>query len=505
MKQRVSEYHVSDQFRDQCGVVGVFGHKEAANLTYLGLYALQHRGQESSGIVSTDGRQFYQQKGMGLVADIFTKDRLKRLPGDAAIGHNRYSTTGASELNNAQPVAVNFAFGNLALAHNGNLLNSEVVRSELEAYGAIFQSGIDSEVIIHLIAHSRGSTMLDRIVDALQQICGAFSLVILTDDGLFVARDPYGIRPLSLGQLKNGWIAASETCAFDLIGAEFVRDVEPGELVWIHRGGVHSYHLFPKANPAMCIFEYVYFSRPDSVMCGRSVYSIRKRLGRQLAKESAVEADVVIAVPDSGVPAALGFAEACSIPFENGLIRNHYVGRTFIEPEQAIRHFGVKVKLNAIRDILNGKRVVVVDDSLVRGTTSRKIVKMIRQAGAKEIHMRISSPPTLAPCFYGVDTPTKQELIASTHTEKEIRRYITADSLAYLTLDGMLNTAPGQQSDYCAACFSEQYPVVLDGFEEKQLPLFESFESQSKHMVSSDVSSEVRSATKAPSRKQTEL
>ena len=480
MKQRVSEKHGSDQFRDQCGVVGVFGHKEAANLTYLGLYALQHRGQESSGIVSANGGQFYQQKGMGLVADIFTKDRLKRLPGDAAIGHNRYSTTGASELNNAQPVAVNFAFGNLALAHNGNLLNSEVVRSELEAYGAIFQSGIDSEVIIHLIAHSRGSTMLDRIVDALQQVRGAFSLVILTDDGLFVARDSYGIRPLSLARLKNGWIAASETCAFDLIGAEFVRDVEPGELVWIHRDGVHSYHPFPKTNPAMCIFEYVYFSRPDSVMDGHSVYSIRKRLGRQLAEESSVAADVVIAVPDSGVPAALGFAEACGIPFENGLIRNHYVGRTFIEPEQAIRHFGVKVKLNAIHDILNGKRVVVVDDSLVRGTTSRKIVKMIRQAGAKEIHMRISSPPTLSPCFYGIDTPTKQELIASTHTEKETRRYITADSLAYLSLEGMLNAAPGQQSGYCAACFSERYPIVLEGFEEKQLPLFEALESRSK-------------------------
>ena len=502
MKQRVSEQHASDQFRDQCGVVGVFGHKEAANLTYLCLYALQHRGQESSGIVSTDRKQFYQQKGMGLVADIFTKDRLKRLPGDAAIGHNRYSTTGASELSNAQPVAVNFAFGNLALAHNGNLLNSEMVRSELEAYGAIFQSGIDSEVIIHLVAHSRGSTMLDRIIDALQQVRGAFSLVILTDDGLFVARDSYGIRPLSLGRVKNGWIAASETCSFDLIGAEFVRDVEPGELVWIHRDGVNSYHPFPKTNPAMCVFEYVYFSRPDSVVDGYSVYSIRKQLGRQLAKESAVAADVVIAVPDSGVPAALGYAEACGIPFESGLIRNHYVGRTFIEPAQAIRHFGVKVKLNAIHDILNGKRVVVVDDSLIRGTTSRKIVKMIRQAGAKEIHMRISSPPTLSPCFYGIDTPTKEELIASTHTEKEIRRYITADSLAYLSLEGMLNAAPGQKSGYCAACFSEQYPIVIDGFDEKQLPLFENQpNSESRLTGSSAAAGSVRSTTKAPTRK----
>ena len=504
MKQRISEKHGSDHFNDQCGVVGVFGHKEAANLTYLGLYALQHRGQESSGIVSNHGGQFYQQKGMGLVADIFTKDRLKHLPGDAAIGHNRYSTTGASELNNAQPVSVNFAFGNLALAHNGNLLNSEVVRSELEAYGAIFQSGIDSEVIIHLIAHSRGSTMLDRIVDALQQVQGAFSLVVLTEDGMFVARDSYGIRPLSMARLKHGWIAASETCAFDLIGAEFVRDVEPGELVWIRRDGVQSYHPFPKTNQARCVFEYVYFSRPDSIADGHSVYSIRKRLGRQLAKESAVEADVVIAVPDSGVPAALGYAEACGLPFENGLIRNHYVGRTFIEPEQAIRHFGVKVKLNAIHDILDGKRVVIVDDSLVRGTTSRKIVKMVRQAGAKEIHMRISSPPTLSPCFYGIDTPTKQELIASTHTEKEVRRYITADSLAYLSLDGMLSAAPGEKSGYCAACFSEQYPIVLTGPDQQQLPLFEPFESRSKHAVSPAVSSGSRSATKAPTRKRTE-
>ncbi len=502
MKQRRSDNDASDHFRDQCGVVGVYGHKEAANLAYLGLYALQHRGQESSGIVSTDGHQFYQQKGMGLVADIFTKDQLKRLRGDAAIGHNRYSTTGSSELNNAQPLSVNFSFGNLALAHNGNLLNSEMVRSELEAYGAIFQTGIDSEVIIHLIAHSHATTILDRIIEALERVRGAFSLVMLTDDGLFVTRDPYGIRPLSLGRLKNGWIAASETCSFDLIGAEFVRDVEPGELVWINRDGVRSYHPFPKTKPAMCIFEYVYFSRPDSVMDGLSVYSIRKRLGKQLAKESAVDADVVIAVPDSGVPAALGFAEACGLPFENGLIRNHYVGRTFIEPEQSIRHFGVKVKLNAIQDILKGKRVVVVDDSLVRGTTSRKIVKMLRQAGAKEIHMRISSPPTLSPCFYGIDTPTKQELIASNSTLKDIRRYITADSLAYLSLEGMLDAAPGSPSGYCSACFSEEYPITLTHLEDKQLQLFESPESRAGLDVSaSSVTSDTGTAMPTPGTK----
>ena len=501
MKKLFSENDGPDRFRDQCGVVGVFGHKEAANMTYLGLYALQHRGQESSGIVSTDGRKFHQQKGMGLVADVFTKDQLKKLPGDAAIGHNRYSTSGASEINNAQPVAVNFAFGNLALAHNGNLLNSEMIRSELEAYGAIFQSGIDSEVIIHLIAHSRGNTMLDRVVDALQQVRGAFSLVILTDDGLFVARDQYGIRPLSLGKLENAWIAASETCSFDLIGAEFVRDVEPGELVWIHGGGVNSYYPFPKTDPAMCVFEYVYFSRPDSVVDGHSVYSIRKELGRRLAKESLIDADIVIAVPDSGVPAAIGYAEASGLPFETGLIRNHYVGRTFIEPEQEIRHFGVKVKLNAIHDVLDGKRVIVVDDSLVRGTTSRKIVKMIRQAGAKEVHFRISSPPTLSPCFYGIDTPTKAELIASTHTAKEIRRYITADSLAYLSLEGMLDATPGKPSGYCAACFSERYPIVFDGFDEKQLALFESVEVASDNAYSAVEPTDTSSATNVPSQK----
>src|SRR5206468_2378263 len=403
-----SAFITPDKFHDECAVVGVYGHKEAANLAYLGLYALQHRGQESSGIVSNDGEQFHWEKGMGLVADVFTRDRLKRLPGRSAIGHNRYSTAGSSDLKNAQPLVVNFAYGNLALAHNGNLINAQMLRNELEAYGAIFQSTSDSEVIIHLIAQSKESLLLDRIFDALNQVRGAFSITLLIDNGLIVARDPWGFRPLCLGRIKDAWVVASETCAFDLIGAETIRDIEPGELVLLDDKGLHAYHPFPKVKPAMCIFEHIYFARPDSKIYGNNVYAARKALGRQLAKESHVPADIVIAVPDSGMPAALGYAEGAKIPFEQGLIRNHYVGRTFIEPERRIRHFGVKVKLNAVPEILEGKRVVVVDDSIVRGTTSRKIVKMLRHAGAKEVHMRISSPPVISPCFYGIDTPTKK-------------------------------------------------------------------------------------------------
>ncbi len=462
-----------DKFHDECAVFGVYGHKEAANLTYLGLYALQHRGQESSGIVSSDGTQFYSEKAMGLVADIFTKDRLRRLPGRSAIGHNRYSTAGTSDLKNAQPLVVNFAFGNLALAHNGNLINAQMLRNELEAYGSIFQSTTDSEVIIHLIAHSREGVLLDRVVDALNQVRGAFSVTILTDHALIAARDPFGFRPLSLGKLKDAWVVASETCAFDLIGAETVRDIEPGELILADDRGLQSFRPFPRVMPAMCIFEHIYFARPDSRIYGHNVYTTRKALGRQLAKEAYVPADIVIPVPDSGVPAALGYAEGANIPFENGLIRNHYVGRTFIEPEQRIRHFGVKVKLNAVREVLEGKRVVVVDDSIVRGTTSRKIVKMIRQAGAKEVHMRISSPPIVSPCFYGIDTPTKKELIGSSHRIEEIRKYITADTLAYLSLEGLLAAAPGSGERYCNACFTENYPIPFTKAEELQLGLFD--------------------------------
>src|SRR6266540_2389313 len=455
----ISTLITPDKFHDECAVFGVYGHKEAANLTYLGLYALQHRGQESSGIVSNDGEQFHVEKAMGLVADIFTKDRLKRLPGRSSIGHNRYSTAGSSDLKNAQPLVVNFAFGNLALAHNGNLINAQMLRNELEAYGAIFQSTTDSEVVVHLIAQSRQSLLLDRIFDALNQVRGAFSITLLTDHGLVAARDPWGFRPLCLGRLKDGWVVASETCAFDLIGAETVRDIEPGELVYIDDKGLQSFHPFPKVKPAMCIFEHVYFAR--------------RALGRQLAKESHVPADIVIAVPDSGVPAALGYADAAHIPYEQGLIRNHYVGRTFIEPEQRIRHFGVKVKLNAVAEVLDGKREVVVDDSIVRGTTSRKIVKMLRHAGAKEVHMRISSPPVISPFFYEIDTTTKKELIGSTHSIEEIRKYITADSLAYLSLEGLLAAAPGSGERYCNACFTENYPIPFTKAEELQLGLFD--------------------------------
>ncbi|NKB82646.1 MAG: amidophosphoribosyltransferase [Nitrospirales bacterium] len=464
-----------DKFHDQCAVFGVFGHQEAANLTYLGLYALQHRGQESSGLVSSNGQELFQEKGMGLVADIYSKNRLKRLPGSKAIGHNRYSTAGQSHFKNIQPLTVNFALGNLALAHNGNLVNASMLRSELEAYGSIFQSDSDSEAIIHLIAHSKADTLIKRIIDALSMVRGAFSLVILTDHELIAVRDPHGFRPLCLGRIKDAWVVASETCSFDLIDAEYVRDIEPGELVIINDEGMTSHYPFLPASPAQCIFEYIYFSRPDSkIFGGHTVYPVRKALGHQLAKEAMVLADVVIPVPDSGVPAALGFAEGAGIPFEIGLTRNHYVGRTFIEPEQSIRHFGVKLKLNAVPDVLKGKRVIVVDDSIVRGTTSRKIVKMIRQAGAKEVHMRISSPPIIAPCFYGIDTPTQKELVGANHAVEDIRKYITADSLAYISMEGMLNAAPSRRDQYCHACFTEQYPISFTRAEQLQLGLFDS-------------------------------
>ncbi len=428
---------VFDKLHEECGIFGIYNHPEAANLTYLGLYALQHRGQEASGIVTYDGQHFYQEKEVGLVADIFSEDRLKRLKGSAAIGHNRYSTTGKSNLENVQPILVNYALGTLSMVHNGNLVNADILRDELEAYGSIFQSSMDSEVIIHQIAHSRQKYLVDRIVESLSRVRGAYSLIFLSEQGMIGVRDPHGVRPLSLGKVKDGYVLASETCTFDLIEAEFIRDIEPGEVVQITDKGVASFKPFQVETPAQCVFEYVYFSRPDSNVFGRSVYEIRKRMGRELAMEGKVNADLIIPVPDSGVPAALGYSEASQLPYDTGLIRNHYVGRTFIEPQQSIRHFGVKIKLNAISGLLRGKRVIVVDDSLVRGTTSRKIVKMLRAAGAKEVHVRISSPPIVSPCFYGIDTPTRQELIASSHSVEEIRKYITADSLAYLSTKGM--------------------------------------------------------------------
>ncbi|HYB72265.1 MAG TPA: amidophosphoribosyltransferase [Candidatus Sulfotelmatobacter sp.] len=461
-----------DKFREECGIFGIFNHPEAANLTYLGLYALQHRGQESAGIVSSDGQALHLEKGMGLVADVFTEPRLRRLPGALAIGHVRYSTTGSSQLKNAQPILAGYRRGAVALAHNGNLVNAQVLREDLEGQGAIFSSTSDSEVVVHLIARAKAADLPEAVAEALLQVRGAFTLGIMNEEELIGVRDPYGFRPLSLARLGDAWVLASETCAFDLVGAEFVRDVEPGEVVRITRDGVTSYRPFATVLPAQCIFEYIYFSRPDSLLFGQNVARVRKALGRQLAREHPVEADVVIPVPDSGVPAALGYAQQSGIPFDHGLIRNHYVGRTFIEPQQSIRHFGVKVKLNAVRDLLEGKRVVVVDDSIVRGTTSRKIVSMLRGAGAREVHMRISSPPTVSPCYYGIDTPTRKELIASTHDPAEICRYIRADSLGYLSLQGLMR-AVGKDVGFCAACFTENYPVSFPGEDRTQLSLFE--------------------------------
>jgi amidophosphoribosyltransferase len=461
-----------DKFHEECGVFGVYGHPDAANLAYLGLYALQHRGQESAGIVSTDGKKLYSQKSMGLVADIFTEERIKKLPGHAAIGHNRYSTTGDSISINIQPLLVNFALGGLAVAHNGNLVNAGLLKAELEAYGSIFQSTMDSEVVIHLIAQSRMATLHERIVDALQHLQGSYSLLLLAEDELIGVRDPHGFRPLVLGRLGDGYVLASETCALDLIEAAYIREIEPGEMVVINSAGITSSFPFKQTDPSHCIFEFIYFARPDSYVFGQNVYTIRKEFGRQLAREAGIAADVVIPVPDSGVPAALGFAEESGIPFGLGLIRNHYVGRTFIEPRQSIRHFGVKIKLNPVKDVLKGKRVVVVDDSIVRGTTSKKIIKMIRNAGASEIHMRVSSPPTTHPCYYGIDTPTRQELIASSHSVEEIRKYITADSLGYISLDGVKKVVD-RPMNYCVACFCGEYPVPFPGEMMLQLGLFD--------------------------------
>ena len=455
-----------------CGIFGIYGHQEAANMAYLGLHSLQHRGQESSGIVSSDGKSLHSEIHMGLVADIFSQERLDKLSGHIAIGHNRYSTTGASLLKNAQPVVVDYSRGALALAHNGNLVNASYIRSELEAYGSIFRSTMDTEVIVHLIAQSREDSLLNKIVDALSRVRGAYSLLIMTEDELIGIRDPYGFRPLCLGRLKDSYVLASETCAFDLIEASFEREIEPGEIVFINSKGIQTYKPFPVFKKSYCIFEFIYFARPDSNIFGENVNFIRQELGRQLAIESKIDAGIVVPVPDSGVPAALGFSQEAKIPFEMGFIRSHYVGRTFIEPQQAIRHFGVKLKLNPVKKVIEGKRVVVIDDSIVRGTTSRKIVKMLRDVGAKEVHVRISSPPTTYPCFYGIDTPTRKELIAATHTIEETCKYLTADSLSYLSIEGMLNILKDRRDDFCTACFSGVYPVEFDGIEVMQLELF---------------------------------
>jgi amidophosphoribosyltransferase len=445
-----------------CGIFGIVGHAEASNLTYLGLHALQHRGQESAGIVATDGSGLRAHRQMGLVADIFDAPTLAGLPGQAAIGHVRYSTAGGSALKNAQPLFVQYAGGQCAIAHNGNLVNATELKEQLEADGAIFQSDADTEVILHLLARSKQPTFEQKLVEALRRVKGAYSLLVLTENKLVAVRDPHGIRPLVLGRMKEGaYVLASETTALDLIEADLVRELEPGELLVIENGVMRtSKPLGEPPRLARCIFEHVYFARPDSTLFGSSVYDVRKQLGRQLAIEHPADADLVIAVPDSGVPAAIGFSLQSGIPYDVGLIRSHYVGRTFIEPQQSIRHFGVKLKLSAVRQVLKGKRVVVVDDSIVRGTTSRKIVKMIKAAGAVEVHLRISSPPTKWPCYYGIDTPSRQELIAATHTVEEIAKYVTADSLGYITLEG-LGRAVGdpERGSFCTACFSGEYLI----------------------------------------------
>ena len=463
-----------DKFHDECGVVGVYGHPDAANLAYLGLYALQHRGQESAGIAASSNGKMHLEVGMGLVADVFSDVRLKKLPGNIAVGHNRYSTTGVSRVKNAQPCLIEYSGGTMAMGHNGNLVNASEIRKELGVAGAIFQSTNDSEVIVHLMAQSRRNSFVDRAVAALSQVKGAYSIVLMSENELVAARDPQGFRPLCLGKLDGAYIVASESCVMDLVEAEFIREIEPGELILINQFGVKSFHPFQKASTKQCVFEHIYFSRPDSYLFGHSVYSTRKLMGKALAREKPVEADVVVPVPDSGVISAMGYSEEAKIPFQMGLIRNHYVGRTFIEPQSQIRNFGVKVKLNAVKPVIEGKRVIIIDDSIVRGTTSKKIVRMLREVGAREVHVRISSPPTTHSCFYGIDTPTKGELIASNMDIDQTCEYLGADSLHYMSLEKMLEIFGEQKDDFCAACFDGRYPVDVTGSDgnTKQLGLF---------------------------------
>ncbi len=464
-----------DKFHDECGLFAVHGHPEAAKLTYLGLYAQQHRGQESAGIVSGNGRKIFHHKGMGQVAEVFTEPVLKALRGWLAIGHTRYSTSGGTVLLNAQPLTVGFNKGLVSIAHNGNLTNARQLRKQLEQSGSIFQTTSDTEVIMHLIARSGNKNFEEALAESLLHLEGAYSLTILYGDRIYAIRDPRGFRPLNIGLLSDSpaeqgslqnvrteAIAfASETCAFDLIGARLIGEVKPGEIVRVDLGGLHATRFAPEAQHSFCIFEHVYFSRPDSIIFGRSVHQSRDNLGRRLAREAPADADIVVPVPDSGVAAAIGYSAESGLPFKFGLIRNHYVGRTFIEPEQHIRDFGVKLKLNPVRSILKGKRIVLVDDSLVRGTTSRKIVRIMREAGAREIHVRISCPPTVSPCFYGIDTPTEKELIASQNSVDEIREYIGSDSLAYLSLDGLRKAVDDPQGEFCTSCYTGQYPTKL--------------------------------------------
>jgi len=456
-----------DGFREECGVFGVWGHPDASALVALGLHALQHRGQEAAGLVAYDGEAFHAHRGMGHVGDIFgSKEVMARLPGRAALGHTRYATTGEVALRNVQPLFADFEFGGLAICHNGNLTNAWHVRRQLVRRGSLFQSTSDTEVIVHLIATSLKGNVVERLVDGLRQIEGAYSLGALSADALIAVRDPMGVRPLVLGRLGDAWIVSSETCALDIIGADFVREVEAGEILVIDDEGPRSVKPFAREAKRFCVFEYIYFARPDSVIEGRSVYEARKRIGMELARESHVPADMVIPVPDSGVPAAIGYATESGVPFELGIIRNHYVGRTFIEPTDQIRHLGVKLKHNADRANLKGKRVILVDDSIVRGTTSTKIVEMVRNAGASEVHMRISSPPTTNPCFYGIATPTKEQLLASRFDVGGMASYIGVDSLAFISIDGLYRAMGESRRDpgspkFCDACFTGEYPIPL--------------------------------------------
>jgi amidophosphoribosyltransferase len=462
-----------------CGIFGIANHGDAAQMTYLGLYALQHRGQESTGISSADGDEVYTYKAMGHVAEVYTKEALARLKGNSAIGHTRYSTAGDSSQSNAQPIVVKCSYGTVALCHNGNLINAAPLRDDLEAHGAIFQSTSDSEVILHLLARSQNRDLMEALGETLAQVQGAFSLLIQTENALIAVRDANGFRPLCMGTLNGSFAFASESCAFDLIGATYLREVEPGEIVMIRGGALSSSKPLRAPRLSKCIFEHVYFSRPDSQVFGKTVQTSRNRMGGILAEESPVDADLVVPVPDSGVAAAVGYSNKSGIPFAFALIRNHYVGRTFIEPQKSIRNFGVKVKFNPIREQIAGKRIVLIDDSIVRGTVSRKIVKMVRAAGAAEVHMRISCPPTISPCFYGVDTPTKKELIASSHTVEEIAKYIEADSLAYLSLPGLLRAVGSDGGDFCTACYTGKYPIEFTDMipdakaDDRQLDLWE--------------------------------
>ena len=447
---------------EKCGVFGIFGVKNAAELTYLGLYALQHRGQESSGIVSNFNGKLHIRKGMGQVNDVFSKESLAELPGPFAIGHNRYSTTGANSVTNIQPFLFHYKGRSIAVGHNGNLTNTLSLRQKLEDAGAIFQSTTDTELILHLVAHSKKNDPIDKIIDALKQCEGAYTLTFITNEAVVAARDPQGFRPLALGKLNGAYVVASESCAFDIIGAQYLREVEPGEVLVIDEKGLKSHFPFEKQEHAFCIFEFIYFARPDSMIYGENVDKVRRRLGRQLAIEKPAQADIVIAVPDSSNTAALGFAEQSGLKLEIGFIRNHYVGRTFIHPEQAIRDLDVRIKFNPVKGVLKDKQVVIVDDSIVRGTTSKKLVAMVREAGAREVHFRVSAPPIISPCFYGIDMPTKEELIASSRTLEEIRGYLGADSLGYLSIDAMLAMPSLPKQNFCVACFSGKYPTKIE-------------------------------------------